>query len=172
MSEQDIRRSVAVHVDNFHEMIFSTEEHEPEHFSFSTITLNPGQNPSDSMLLALDPLRKDASVLPIDAPIVLCDSPGQASSAGNQLSGFPAPDGAYIPVGTSVSLKGTGAAWGACQVATRVTVIINRRGALWVWAGRYQNSRQLPERGRLRLRVPGLVSLLSQRLHCDLVTGR
>ena len=130
MTEQDIRRSVAVHVDNFSEMVFRTEETEPEHFSFSTITLNPGQNPLDNQILANDPLRKAASILPVDAPIVLCDSPAQAASPSNQVSGFTAPDGAYTPQGTSVSVTGTGPAWAACQSPTRVAVIISRRSAL------------------------------------------
>lgn len=130
MTEQDIRRSVAVHVDNFSDMVFRTEETEPEHFSFSTITLNPGQNPLDNQILANDPMRKAASIVPIDAPIVLCDSAAQAASPGNQVSGFTAPDGAYIPQGMSVGLTGTGPAWAACQTATRVSLILNRRSAL------------------------------------------
>jgi hypothetical protein len=118
---------VGVKVTNFEEMVFRTEEKEPEHFSFTTITLVAGQ--AAATLLALDPLRKDASILSIDAPIVLCDSAAQAMSAGNQVSGFTAPDGAYVPQGTSVGLTGTGQVWAACQVNTRVSVIVNRRGA-------------------------------------------
>jgi hypothetical protein len=132
MSETDSRRSVGVHVDNFEDMVFRTEETEPEHFSFSTITLVPGQNPLDNQVLALDPLRKAASLLPLDAPVVLCDSPAQAASPSNQVAGFPAPDGAYTPQGTSVSVTGTGPAWAACQAATRLVVIISRRSALWL----------------------------------------
>lgn len=119
---------VGVKVTNFEDMVFKTEELEPEHFSFTTVTLTPGQSMAQT-ILALDPNRKSASVLPVDAPIVLCDSPGQAVSAGNQASGFTAPDGAYVPQGTSVALSGTGQCWAACQVATRVSVIINRRGS-------------------------------------------
>jgi len=121
---------ISVRVMNFEEMVFRTEEHEPEHFSFTTVTLLPGQqNPQQSQILAADPLRKDASILPVDAPIVLCDSPAQAASTGNQLSGFPAPDGAYLPQGTSATVTGTAAVYAACQAATRVTIIANRRGA-------------------------------------------
>lgn len=137
MTEQDIRRSVAVHVDNFNEMVFRTEETEPEHFSFSTITLTPGQNPLNNQILAHDPLRKAASIISNDAPIVLCDSPAQAASPANQVTGFPAPDGAYIAQGAPVAVTGTGPAWAACQAATRVTLILNRRSALWLicnWA--------------------------------------
>jgi hypothetical protein len=119
---------VGVKVTNFEDMIFRTEEHEPEHFAFTTVTLLPGQSFAQT-ILALDPNRKSASILPIDAPIVLCDSPGQAVSAGNQVSGFPAPDGAYLPQGTPASLSGTGQCWAACQTATRVSVIINRRAS-------------------------------------------
>jgi hypothetical protein len=116
---------VGVKVTNFEDMVFRTEEHEPEHFSFTTVTLIPGQ--SAQQLLAHDPLRKDASILPIDAPIVLCDSPAQAMSVANQAAGIPAPDGAYVPQGTSVGLSGTGQVFGACSVATRVSIVINRR---------------------------------------------
>lgn len=122
---------IGVRVSNFDEMIFRTEEKEPEHFSFSTIILTPGQSPLDNQILAHDPLRKSAAILPIDAAIVLCDSPGQAASPSNQAAGFAAPDGAYTPQGTSVAVTGTGPAWAACQVQTRVSLIINRRGALW-----------------------------------------
>jgi hypothetical protein len=116
---------VGVKVTNFEEMVFRTEEKEPEHFAFTTVTLIPGQ--ASQQLLAHDPLRKDASILPIDAPIVLCDSPAQSNSAANQAAGIPAPDGAYVPQGTPVGLSGTGQVLGACSVATRVSIVINRR---------------------------------------------
>jgi hypothetical protein len=130
--------AIHVHVDNATDFVVRTEEHEPEHFTFATFVLQPGQAGGSvgtggqagfQQLLAQDPLRKDASILPIDAPIVLCDSAMQAMQASNQVAGFPAPAGAYVPQGTSVSLEGTGPAYGACQVATRVSIIINRRGA-------------------------------------------
>lgn len=128
MSEEHLgSRAVSVRVENFNEMTVPTEEHEPEHFSFFTVTLQPGQNPLDSVILALDPLRKDAAILPIDAPIVLCDTASKAASAGNQVANFPAPDGAYIPQGVSIAISGTAGVWGACQAATRVSVIVNRR---------------------------------------------
>ena len=119
---------VRVHIENPEELhTVKTEEREPEHFVFSTFTLIPGQT-INSELLMLDPLRKAASILPIDAPIVLCHSAATVASIANQTAGFASPDGAYVPQGTSVALTGTGPAWGACQAATRVSVIINRRG--------------------------------------------
>ena len=119
---------IGVRVMNFEEMVFRTEEHEPEHFSFATITALPGQqNAQQNQLLPEDPLRKTASILPIDAPIVLCNSMAQAMSASNQLTGFAAVDGAYLPQGTPATLDGTGAVYMACQAATRVSVITNRR---------------------------------------------
>lgn len=130
MTTSDERPVVPVRVSNFEEMVFRTEEHEPEHFSFSTITLVPGQSPSDNQILAHDPLRKEAYIIAVDAAIVLCDSPAQAASPGNQVTGFLAPDGAYIPQSVIITLKGTGAAWAACQTATRVTMILNRRSSL------------------------------------------
>lgn len=125
MNEHD---PITVKVSNPEDFKLVTVEHEPEHFSFTTVTLTPGQqSPLQCVLLALDPLRKSAAILPIDAAIVLCDSPAQAAAAGNQMTGFPAPDGAYTPQGVSVTVDGTGPVWGACQTATRVSVIINRR---------------------------------------------
>lgn len=125
-------RAVGVRVTNFSDMVFRTEETEPEHFSFSTVTLTPGQNPLDNQILAHDPMRKAASIVSNDAPIILCNSPAQAASPANQVSGFPAPDGAYIAQGAAVAVTGTGAAWAACQAPTRVTLILNRRSALWL----------------------------------------
>lgn len=120
---------VRVHIENPDDIkTVRTEEHEPEHFVFSTFTLTPGQT-INSELLMLDPMRKGASILPIDAPIVLCHSAATAASIANQNAAFSDPDGAYIPQLNSVSLTGTGPVWGACQTATRVSVIINRRGA-------------------------------------------
>jgi len=126
--------AILVKISNPEEIAVRTEEQEPEHFVFATITLQPpsalavqGQGPQ--LLLAEDPLRKDASLYSVDAPIVICHSPQQASSAGNQVAGFTAPDGAYIAQGQSVSLTGTGRVYATCQVATRVSLIINRRGA-------------------------------------------
>jgi hypothetical protein len=123
--------AVPVHVMN--EILIKTQEQEPEHFVFSTVTVQApsplaaqGQGPQ--LLLAEDPLRKNAALIPIDAPIVVCHSSAQASSLANQAAGFPAPDGSYIPALLPLSLAGTAAVWVTAQVATRVTLIINRRG--------------------------------------------
>jgi hypothetical protein len=119
---------VRVHVENASELhTVRTEEREPEHFVFSTFTLIPGQT-INSEVLMLDPMRKGASLLAIDAAIVLCHSATQAASAANQVAGLPDPDGAYVPQGVSVALSGTGPAWFAGPTATRVSLIINRRG--------------------------------------------
>jgi hypothetical protein len=126
--------SVKVHITNPGDMVVRTEEREPEHFVLATITLQTpaqlaaqGQGPQ--LILAEDPLRKDAALYPADAAIVICHSPQQAASAGNQVAGFIAPDGAYVSQGQSVTLTGTGRVYAACQVATRVSIIVNRRGS-------------------------------------------
>lgn len=119
---------VRVHIENPEDLrTVRTEEREPEHFVFSTITLSPGQT-INNQLLMLDAMRKSASILPIDAPLVLCHSAAQAASIANQNAAFTDPDGAYLPQGTPASLTGTGAVWGAVQVQNRISVIINRRG--------------------------------------------
>lgn len=120
--------AIPVHVENINDLrIVKTEEVEPEHFVFSTVVVAPGQAGIQE-LLKLDPKRKDASLLPIDAPIVICHTYGQTMSASNQVAGFTAPDGAYVPQGTSMTLSGTAAVYVTCQAQTRVTLIINRRG--------------------------------------------
>jgi hypothetical protein len=125
---------VQVRVANFGDLVFRTEETEPQHFTMMTFTLNTmaqlavmGQGPQ--LILAEDPLRKDATLWSVDAPIVVCHSPNQAASAGNQAAGFTAPDGAYLAQGQSLSLSGTGRLYAMCQAPTRVSVAINRRSA-------------------------------------------
>jgi hypothetical protein len=129
--------AVGVHITNFEDLVFRTEETEPEHFSFQTLLLEPGQSggqvgsggqPGQQQILALDPLRKDASIVPLDFPIALCSSAQQASRPWTTFGGLLVPDGALVQAGQSVSLEGTGGAWASCQSATRVVVIINRRG--------------------------------------------
>jgi len=119
-----------VYLDNPEDLIFRTEETEPEHFAFQTITLQPGQTPGPQTILALDPLRKDAALISVDAPFVLCDSAMQAINNSNYVTGFPSPAGAYIAQGQPVSLSGTAQVWGACQAATRIVVILNRRSKI------------------------------------------
>jgi hypothetical protein len=130
--------AVGVHITNFEDLIFRTEETEPEHFSFQTIILEPGQSGgqvgtggqgSAQLLLALDPLRKDASIVSIDSAIALCDSPAQAGRPWNTVNGLLVPDGAYTPAGVPIALAGTGAVYGSTQAITRVCVIINRRAS-------------------------------------------
>lgn len=126
--------AVRVHVTNPEQITFRTEEKEPEHFVFETVTLQTaaqlsvqGQGPQ--MIADLDPLRKDLSLYPVDAPIILCHSPGQVTSPANLVTGFTAPDGAYVAQGQAVTLTGTGRVYAMCQAPTRISMISNRRGA-------------------------------------------
>ena len=123
---------IHVVVDNVHEIgVAAVEEKEPEHFSIATFTIAGGQ-PTDvraNQILPLDPDRKDAWIIAIDAPFVLCDSVAQASASQNQVTGIPAPAGGYVPQLQEIHVTGTGALWAATPVATRITVITNRRGS-------------------------------------------
>jgi len=111
----------------------NVEEKEPEHFSFSTVAVAydlAGYNNSEQVL-ALDPLRKDASILAVDNAVVVCHSHQQVTDPANQISGVPYPQGAYLPAGSSLTVTGTGPAWVVATVssASRVSVFINRRNA-------------------------------------------
>jgi hypothetical protein len=129
---------VGVHVLNWEEAVpvARTEEVEPEHFSCVTFVLqaptpnNPGANWAN--ILELDPLRKDATILSPDNPVVVCHTFRQVQDPANQVANVPFPDGAYLPAGASLSVSGTGPLWVvATTTATnsRVSVAINRRGA-------------------------------------------
>lgn len=126
--------SVVVHVENFDDAT-RTEEVEPEHFALITFALqaptpnNPSANAANC--LELDPRRKDATILAVDSPVVLCHTFRQTQDPANQVATVPFPDGYYLPAGLAVTLAGTGPMWVvATQTATasRVSVAINRRG--------------------------------------------
>jgi hypothetical protein len=91
---------------------------------------NPNANLAQ--ILDLDPLRKDAIIVVNDNPVVICHTYRQTQDPANQVAGVPFPNGGYLPVGNGPSISGTGPLWVvATTVATntRVTVLINRRGA-------------------------------------------
>jgi len=123
---------VRVHLENPQDIsVQRTEEHEPEHFVFSTVAVAFGTTGYDNFeqVLALDPLRKDASILAVDNPVVVCHSHQQLTDPANQVSGVPFPQGAYLPAGSSLTVTGTGPCWVVATVAaaSRVSVFINRR---------------------------------------------
>lgn len=130
-----------VHVVNADDIGKATrvEEVEPEHFTCATFTISQGaagqvtssQEQGMAQILAHDPQRKDASILSIDSPIIVCHSSQQASNANNLTPLSPAPEGAYLPAGASLSVTGTGPLWIVATVATvsRVSVVMNRRGS-------------------------------------------
>lgn len=129
-----------VHVMNAEEIskATKTEEVEPEHFTCATFTVQQGttgqvtssQEQGIAQILAHDPQRKDASILTIDNPIIICHSPQQANNANNQTALTPFPEGALLPAGSSLSVSGTGPLWIVATVASvsRVSVVMNRRG--------------------------------------------
>lgn len=130
---------IRVHVENADDIkTVKTQESEPEHFNLSTVivALNTvGYNNFEPVLME-DPLRKDASILSVDNPVVLCHSVAQAMNAANQVAGVPYPQGSYLPAGTSLTLTGKGRMWVAATSASpsRLSVFVNRRGsALWVF---------------------------------------
>lgn len=147
---------VRVHVENADDLrVQKTEEHEPEHFAFTTRVIgNAAGYDLYTQLLAEDPRRKDFSILTVDAPIVLCHSAAQANAASNIVATTAQPpQGAYIPAGTSFTFTGTGAVWIAATSATptRVSVAANRRGSA-LWGSRVAvavASRCKPQRGLL-----------------------
>jgi len=126
---------VNVHVVNPDEMSGAspTKEIEPEHFICSTYVVNTAQNSTiQAQVLALDLLRKDATILTTDNPIVICHTYRQTQDPNNQVAGVPNPVGAYLPAGASLSVSGTGPLWVVATVATpsRVSVAVNRRGSI------------------------------------------
>jgi hypothetical protein len=124
--------AIKVHIVNTDDIrVQRTEEKEPEHFVFSTYVVASalaGYNTIEQVL-AEDPLRKDASILAVDSPIVVCHSPAQANSPANQVAGVPYPQGAYLPANQSITIAGTGRVFVVATVntASRVSVAINRR---------------------------------------------
>jgi len=127
---------VHVHVTNFEDgRIEKTEEIEPEHFVAVTFQLSApvanNQNANIANILEQDPQRKEAEVYVNDNPIVLCHTYRQTQDPANQVATVPFPNGAYLPAGASITIKGSGPMWAVATTvatATRVAVIINRRG--------------------------------------------
>lgn len=126
--------AIPVHLTNPEDIsIRKTEEHEPEHFSFSTVVVasNTSGYNNYEQVVALDPLRKDWSITAIDNPVVLCHSHSQITDPANQVAGVPFPQGAILPAGQSFTFTGTGPAWVVATVtaASRVSIAVNRRNA-------------------------------------------
>lgn len=133
---------VHVTVDNTDDfaMITRTEEKEPEHFDCTTFVLQAvtgintggaGSRTDIAQILTLDLERKDAAILAVDAPIVVCATYQQAARVSNQAAGVPAPDGTYLPQGGNIGTSGTGPLWAVNTTPAtpcRVSVIANRRG--------------------------------------------
>jgi hypothetical protein len=124
---------VRVHITNPEDLtVVRTEEKEPEHFIFSTFVVAAGLTGYNvvEMILPEDPLRKDASILACDSPVVVCHSMSQASQVANQVAGVPYPQGAYLPAGFSVTISGTARVYvtATAGTASRVSVVTNRRG--------------------------------------------
>jgi hypothetical protein len=124
---------VRVHLENPDDInVQRTQEHEPEHFVFSTYVIGynlPGYNNAEQ-ILPEDPLRKDWSILPVDAPIVLCNK-SQLTNAANQVAGVPFPQGGYVPQGTSITGTGTAQIFAVATTSApcRVSTFVNRRSA-------------------------------------------
>jgi hypothetical protein len=136
MTSQVKDGAVEVHVTNFEDASATrTEEVEPEHFVAVTFSLAApvANNPLGNIanILEQDPLRKEAEIIVSDNPVVLCHSFRQTQDPANQVATVPFPNGAYLPVGTSITIRGTGPMWVVATTvasSTRVAVIINRRG--------------------------------------------
>jgi hypothetical protein len=126
--------AIPVHLMNPEDInVQKTQEHEPEHFVFSTVIVafnTVGYN-NFEQVLALDPLRKDASILAVDQAVVVCHSHQQMTDPANQVAGVPFPQGAYLPAGSSLTVTGTGPCWVVATVAaaSRVALFVNRRAA-------------------------------------------
>ncbi len=137
---------VRVHVDNIADLkhIQISEEHEPEHFSCRTYTVQTGgagqvqENTQRYVkILELNPMRKEAAILSLDSTVVLCHSEAQANSQANNVAALPAPDGVPLGAGQNVSVEGTGPLWAVATVATvsRVRLLLisgdHDMGMMW-----------------------------------------
>jgi hypothetical protein len=108
-----------------------TEEKEPEHFQLYTVVVaNATGYDLFAQVLPEDPLRKDWSILAVDAPVVVCNK-AQVNDKANQVSGVPFPQGGYLPQGGAITGTGTAQAFVVATSATptRVSVFVNRRGS-------------------------------------------
>jgi hypothetical protein len=137
MSDREITEQVVrVHLENADDInVRKTEEHEPEHFVFTTVVVafNVNGYNNSEQVLALDLLRKDASILSVDQPVVICHSHSQMTDPANQVGGVPYPQGAYLPAGSSLTFSGTGPMWVVATVnqPSRISIAVNRRAKLW-----------------------------------------
>ena len=133
MSDRSLSEEVVrVHLENASDIqvVTRTEEKEPEYFSFATVIVaNGGSFNLIEQVCALDLLRKEISFIAVDSPVVVCHSIAQAMNPANQVANVPFPQGAFLPVGTSLTLGGTGPIWVVATVATasRVSVAQSRR---------------------------------------------
>ena len=132
MSDRSLSEEVVrVHLENASDInVQRTEEKEPEFFTFATVVVaSAGSFNLFEQVCMLDPLRKEVSILAVDSPVVVCHTVAQAVNPANQIASVPFPQGAYLPVGVSLTLGGTGPVWVAATVATasRVSVAQSRR---------------------------------------------
>jgi hypothetical protein len=112
----------------------NVEEHEPEHMQFYTVVVaynTTGYN-NYEQVLPEDPLRKDWSIVSMDAAVVICNK-AQVSDKANQVANVPFPQGAVLPANTAVTGTGTAQVFVVATGSTpsRVGVFVNRRGSLW-----------------------------------------
>jgi hypothetical protein len=130
---------VRVSIDNIEDFkhLQISEEHEPEHFSCRTFTVNltsAGQVQENAQryvkILELNLMRKDSAILSLDNTVIICHSEAQANSAANAIAGLADPDGVPLLAGQSLAVSGTGPLWALATVAanSRVAVISNVRG--------------------------------------------
>jgi hypothetical protein len=125
--------AIKVHVCNSDDFkVTRTEEKEPQHMVFSTVVIayNTAGYNNYEQALPEDPLRKDWSILACDAPAVICTK-SQLTDPGNQVSGVPFPQGAYLPAGSSITGTGTSQIFVVATTATpnRISLWVNRRSA-------------------------------------------
>jgi hypothetical protein len=124
--------AIPVHVVNPEDFAAgNVEEHEPEHFQFYTVVVafnTTGYN-NIEQILPEDPLRKDWSIVSLDAAVVVCNK-AQAFDKANQVTNVPFPQGAVLGAGMAVTGTGTAQAFVVATGSTpsRVGVFVNRRG--------------------------------------------
>lgn len=124
---------VRVHLENPEDIhVQKTEEKEPEHFVFSTVVVAHGVAGYNNyeQVLPEDPLRKDWSILAVDAAVVICNK-AQLNDPANQVAAVPFPQGGLLPQNASISGTGTAQIFAVATSATpcRVSVFVNRRSA-------------------------------------------
>lgn len=85
-------------------------------------------------ILPTDPMRRNAIVMAIDNPIVLCQTQELAQAAANTATGTPYPTGFYLPSSgnNAVPLRARGEVWAAntsASATTRVSILVERSEA-------------------------------------------